>query len=144
MTEIIKAQQLITSDLSFADLETFLADPSLPAVIIEPDEEVEAIAAELQRIDAIAINFPVFNDGRGYSSASMLRRKYGYSGELRAVGDVRVDELEQMVRCGFDAFQLAEGQNRELALTRLGGFTFSYQQTADRAPLFRDRIAQRS
>lgn len=122
-------------------LAEFLADKDADAVALGQEDEVEALEGSLARIQVIALAFPVFTDGRAYSSASLLRRKYGYQGELRAVGDVRVDQLEQMLRCGFDAFELAEGQDMSLALAQVQGFSHSYQQTADREPLFRNRPA---
>ena len=120
-------------------LADFLADREADAVLLQPDEEVEALEGRLPGISLIALNFPAFNDGRAYSSANILRRKYGYQGELRAVGDVRLDQLEQMVRCGFNAFELAEGQDAAQAQQRLAGFSHNYQHTADRPPLFRHR-----
>lgn len=127
---------------SIVGLGVFLADKKAGAVFLEPHEEVESLGACLSRARVIALAFPAFNDGRAYSSAAMLRGKYGYRGEIRAVGDVRADQLEQMVRCGFDAFELADGQDVDLALAKLAGFSFSYQQTADRMPLFRLRSSE--
>ena len=120
-------------------LADFLADPHADAVLLAPEDEVEALETRLDGLRLIALAFPAFNDGRAYSAASILRRKYGYTGELRAVGDVRLDQLEQMVRCGFNAFELAEGQDATQAQQRLKGFSHNYQQTADRPPLFRHR-----
>ena len=127
-------------DLEFLSLEEYLdAGERAQAVWLDADEEVESIADFLEDIPAIALNFPAFSDGRAYSNAAILRRHYNFSGEIRAIGDVRLDQLEQMVRCGFDAFQLAEGQNADQALAMIEGFPFSYQQTVDREPLFRKR-----
>lgn len=123
-------------------LEQFLAlthKPNEIGVWLEADEEVESIESYLAELPVVALNFPAFNDGRAYSSANILRRKFGYQGEIRAIGDVRADQLEQMVRCGFDAFELNEDQNTELALSKLNGFSYSYQHTVDREPLFRVR-----
>jgi len=88
----------------------------------------------------IALNFPSFFDGRSLSSANILRRRYGYTGELRAIGDVRRDQLDQMQRCGINAFQLAEGQDIRKALSSLSSFSYNYQSSIDRPePLFRQR-----
>ena len=71
----------------------------------------EAIAAELAAFAVIGVNFPKFTDGRGYSTARLLRERYGYTGELRAIGDVLHDQLFLMARCGFDAFALKDGKD---------------------------------
>ena len=123
---------------SFLSLEAFGAE-SGSHVYIEAGEDIETLADHLASIEIVALNFPAFTDGRAYSSASILRRTYGYAGQIRAVGDVRVDQLEQMVRCGFDAFDLADGQDVMLAAEKLAGFTYSYQSTIDRDPVFRVR-----
>lgn len=109
-------------------------------VWIDAHEEVEEIADFVDELPVIAVNFPAFFDGRSLSSANILRRRYGYEGELRAIGDVRRDQLDQMQRCGINAFQLAAGQDIEQALSSLSGFTYNYQSSIDRPePLFRTR-----
>lgn len=142
MPHLIKNGQLLENDdQRLVPLEEYLAAKEKPraAIFIEAGEDVESLADNLADIAVIALNFPAFSDGRAYSSANLLRRHYNYQGEIRAVGDVRIDQLEQMVRCGFDAFELADGQNSNLALTKLDGFSNSYQLTIDREPLFRQR-----
>lgn len=113
-------------------------------VWLDSDEAVESLVEgdpdDWYNCPVIALNFPAFNDGRALSSANLLRRKYGFNGEIRAVGDVRRDQLEQMLRCGFNAFQMAEGQDPETAIAGLKSFSENYQITADRPePLFRRR-----
>ncbi len=113
-------------------------------VWLDSDEAVESLIEGdpdgWSNSPVIALNFPAFNDGRALSSANILRRKYGFSGEIRAVGDVRRDQLEQMMRCGFNAFQMAEGHDPEAAIAGLKSFSENYQITADRQePLFRRR-----
>jgi uncharacterized protein (DUF934 family) len=76
-------------------------------VRLASDEAAEDIADDLARIDLIAIEFPKFTDGRGFSTARILRERYGFTGEIRAVGNVLRDQLRFMARCGFDAVQLA-------------------------------------
>ena len=123
-----------------ASLSEFLQMQEKPAaVFIDSHEDIENIKNFTSRIELIELNFPTFMDGRAYSSANILRRNFGYTSELRAVGDIRVDQLEQMVRCGFNAFRMNEDQNTDLGLERLKGFSFSYQPAFDRAPLFRQR-----
>jgi uncharacterized protein (DUF934 family) len=86
------------------------------------------------------VNFPKFGDGRGFSIARLLRERYGYRGELRAVGQVGLDHLHYMEQCGFDAFELSDGEDPEEALAAFDVFTEGYQTSVLRqAPLFRRR-----
>jgi len=117
-----------------------LKDRKDVGVWIDAHEEVEEIADFVHELPVIALNFPSFFDGRSLSSANILRRRYGYTGELRAIGDVRRDQLDQMQRCGINAFQLAEGQDIRKALSSLSSFSYNYQSSIDRPePLFRQR-----
>ena len=75
-------------------------------IILRSDEKPELIAADLEHFDVIALDFPTFGDGRAYSSARLLRDRYQYSGEIRAVGDVLLEQLHFMNRVGFDAFEI--------------------------------------
>jgi uncharacterized protein (DUF934 family) len=75
---------------------------------LEPSQPVEAIAADLPFLSLITIQFPKFTDGRGYSIAEQIRRRYKFKGELRATGDVLFDQLQFMARCGFDAFEISD------------------------------------
>ena len=107
-------------------------------VWLDSNEGAETIAADLRRLPLIALRFPAFTDGRGYSTARLLRERYGYQGELRAVGEVLGDQLFYMLRCGFDAFELAAGKNVELALKCFDDFSVTYQAaTDDPRPLYR-------
>jgi len=110
-------------------------------VLIKPDERVEEIAADLGEIALVAVHFPKFVDGRGYSTAALLRQRYAYTGELRAVGDVLHDQLFFMRRVGFDSYALKEGKNAVYAIE--AGFTpFSdaYQASTNQPqPYFRRR-----
>lgn len=95
-------------------------------------------AAALQSLPIIAVNFPVFTDGRGFSIARLLRERFAYRGELRAIGYVLRDQLCFLKRCGFDSFVLPVGVNPEVALTSLNDFTEYYQTSVDQPqPLFR-------
>ncbi|TXT28987.1 MAG: hypothetical protein FD131_2769 [Rhodocyclaceae bacterium] len=110
-------------------------------LLIQPDERVEDIAADLDYFIVIAVNFPKFVDGRGYSTASLLRQRYKYQGELRAVGDVLHDQLFYMQRVGFDSYALKDGKNAIYAI-EAGFSTFSdaYQaSTTQPQPHFRRR-----
>ncbi|KAA0013499.1 DUF934 domain-containing protein [Billgrantia pellis] len=91
----------------------------------------------------IAIDFPKFTDGRGYSLARLLRERYGYDGEVRAIGDVLVDQVFFLSRCGFDALSLREDQWLEDALRALNAFSRAYQPAVDEPePLFRHRLRE--
>jgi uncharacterized protein (DUF934 family) len=106
------------------------------AIWLDSDEMPESIASELQVFQFIALNFPSYRDGRAYSSASILRGKLGYEGEIHAIGDVRLDQLEEMARCGFDFMHLQDGSIRKSTDVRY--FSHQYQSTADRnLPLYR-------
>ena len=109
---------------------------------LDSHEEPAVIAGDLDRLALVAVNFPTFGDGRGYSIARLLRERHGYKGELRAIGEVVRDHLFFMASCGFDAFLLREDQDPEEALTAFGDFSDAYQATVERSlPLFRRRLA---
>lgn len=101
------------------------------------------LAEELGGAPLIAIDFPKFTDGRGYSLARLLRERYGYEGEIRAIGDVLVDQVFFLTRCGFDALSLREDQWLEDALRALNTFSRAYQPAVDvEEPLFRHRMRE--
>jgi len=105
------------------------------ALLLGPDAELAALFAhssltDLQaHISLIAIDFPAYTDGRGYSLAQLLRQQYGWQGELRAVGDVMIDTMHYLARCGFDSFLVKPGHNPQQALAALATFTHHYQRT---------------
>lgn len=84
-------------------VDAFGEQTNAAAVRLEPGDDARDLLPHLERLQLIEVNFPVFGDGRGYSAARILREA-GYQGELRAVGDVLVDQLAFLRRCGFDAF----------------------------------------
>ncbi len=90
----------------------------------------------------IAVHFPAFTDGRGYSTARLLRQRYGFAGELRAIGDVLRDQLHELARCGFDSFALRQDQDPAEALRAFDDFSESYQAGADRGALFERRFGR--
>ena len=109
------------------------------AVRIEPGDDARVLLPYLDRIALVEVNFPAFGDGRGYSAARILREE-GYTGELRAVGEVLRDQLFYLHRCGFNAFALRSDLDAEAALAHLQDFTESYQVAVDQpVPLFRRR-----
>lgn len=113
------------------------------AVWLDADEGPEELAGDLARLPIVAVNFPKFTDGRSYSSARLLRERYGYGGEIRAIGDVQQDQLFYMRRCGIDAFALRADKDLEQALAGLNPFSDSYQAAVDQQqPLFRRRAGR--
>ena len=90
-------------------------------------QELNIIQSAMSSWNLIAIDFPIFRDGRGLSSAAILREQFHWEKELRAVGDVLIDQLVQMARVGFDSFVLREDQNLETALIQLKRFPVKMQ-----------------
>lgn len=132
------APVLVKLALWQAHRDILLAHTHAKGVQLAPDEFAEAILDDLDKLDLVAIEFPGFADGRGYSTAHALRGRYGFKGELRAVGDVFKDTLFYQQRCGFNAFLIKEGKNLEDALQGLQTFTTPYQGSAESpAPLYR-------
>ena len=118
-----------------------LSRPGRLGVWLDGDDEPALIAEDLKNFGVVAVHFPRFTDGRGYSLGRLLRQRYGWRGELRAVGDVLRDQLFYLSRCGFDAFALREDQDASAALRAFGDFSEGYQAAVDRpAPLFRRRF----
>lgn len=106
-------------------------------VWIDSDERAEALKDDIARLPVIAVNFPKFADGRGYSIAYNLRVRLKYTGELRAIGDVLRDQMFYMQRVGFNAFAVREDKNINDALKSLNDFSQPYQNSVDlKAPLF--------
>lgn len=102
-------------------------------VWLNTEEGPEAIAADLDDFSVVAIEFSKFTDGRGYSTARLLRTRYAYGGELRALGDVLRDQLFYLARVGFDAFAIRADRNAEAAKAGLADFSAAYQRAADPA-----------
>jgi uncharacterized protein (DUF934 family) len=120
-------------------------EPSPPPdlVVLQPTDDPRAIADKLPGLKVVAVNFPKYSDGRGYSIGRLLRERYGYKGELRAVGVVARDHLQLLAQCGFDSFQLRDGEDAEEALAGLDDFSEAYQATAAQpVPLFRRRLGR--
>ena len=113
-------------------------------VALANTDPVEALASDVARLDLIALHFPKFSDGRAYSQARLLRGRMGYGGELRATGNVLLDQLPFMLRCGFDAFESDQrGFDEALARARTL-FSVVYQPAEDgRAPVSLLRLKRR-
>ncbi|MEX2365349.1 MAG: DUF934 domain-containing protein [Pseudohongiellaceae bacterium] len=111
-------------------------------VWLDSDQGPEPLAGLVDQLPLIALNFPVFSDGRPFSSAFILRKHLHYKGELRAIGDVQRDPLYYMSRCGFDSFDVSENVQTEDALRAFNDFSTGYQTSIDQpAPLFRRRLS---
>jgi uncharacterized protein (DUF934 family) len=109
-------------------------------VWLNSHEVPAALGQDVNQIPLIALNFPEFKDGRPFSSARELRQRLGYTGEIRAIGDVLRDQLFFMRRCGFDAYVLREDQDVDSALKAFADFHEAYQAAVDQpVPLFRRR-----
>ncbi|HET8729533.1 MAG TPA: DUF934 domain-containing protein [Moraxellaceae bacterium] len=119
--------------------DALLAHTHGRGVVLAPDEFAETVMDDLAHLDAIAIEFPAFADGRGYSTAALLRGRHGYQGELRAVGDVFKDTLFYQQRVGFNAFAVRADKDLDDALEGLSTFSVRYQGAVDQAPLYRLR-----
>ena len=104
MAETLRYRDDQPVDHPAVTVDAFVDQSNAPAVRIEAGDDTRELLPHLQRLALVEINFPAFGDGRGYSSARMLGEA-GYEGELRAVGDVLVDQLAYMRRCGLDAFE---------------------------------------
>ena len=101
-------------------------------VRLSPSDDPALIANDLEKLALIAVEFPAFTDGRGYSTATLLRERYRYIGELRAVGDVLRDQVFLMARAGFTTFALRDDQSVEKSLAAFNDFSSYYQLAADR------------
>ena len=122
--------------------DEILARQKPVGVWIDSNEDPQALAGNLEHLVLIGVNFPKFADGRGYSIARLLRERYNYRGEIRAIGDVLQDQLFYMKRCGIDAYAVRADKDIEAALTGLRDFSEAYQAAVDQPqPLFRRRSA---
>ena len=113
-------------------LDAFLDQSNATSVRLEPDEDARALLPYLDRLALVEIAFPGYRDGRGYSAARILREA-GYQGELRAQGDVLVDQIAYMKRCGFDSFAPEKPLNNADVEAALSRWPEHYQGAADGA-----------
>jgi len=126
--------------LSLKDFREMAPQGRKIGVQLEPGDLADDIRDDLDRIDLIAINFPTFMDGRGYSLAKILRDRYGYQKEIRAVGDIMRDQLFYLQRCGFNAYEIKAGRDIMDAVKGLEDFSVTYQVSADeKQPIYRRR-----
>lgn len=107
----------------------------------------ERIRGDLDHLSVVALDFPIYRNGRAYSYARLLRDRYGYDGEIRAVGNVLQDQFYFMVRCGFDALEVQDKITPEIYEQSVGVFTYAYQPSSDDRPTvmsLRHRLAARA
>lgn len=114
-------------------LDSFLGQSNATAVRLESDDDARLLLPHLDRLALIEVAFPKYRDGRGYSSARILREA-GYKGELRAAGDVLVDQIPFMRRCGFDAFHPEASIDPEALERALNRYGQVYQKAEDGRP----------
>ncbi|MDV3503617.1 DUF934 domain-containing protein [Marinobacter sp. M-5] len=132
---------LIPADLWLAGKEHFEGRDDI-GVWFDSHDEPEILDGLVNELKLIAVNFPKFSDGRGYSIARLLRERFGYQNELRAIGDVLLDQLQFMKRCGFDSYALREDKDATKAARSLSFFSQGYQAATDTdMPLFRRRAS---
>lgn len=129
---------LVSLDRYRAEREALVRRGDPVGVRAPGETEAEELAEHAEHLDLIALELPKFTDGRAYTTARLLRERYRYGGQLRAVGNVLRDQLFYLSRCGFDAFELTEGKDLEAALTAFDDFSVVYQPATDEPqPLWR-------
>ena len=139
MAETLRYRDDQPVDHPAVTVDAFLDQSNAAAVRIEPGDDARELLPHLGRLSLV--NFPAFGDGRGYSSARILREA-GYEGELRAVGDVLVDQLAYMRRCGFDAFEPDQQLDKDDVQAAFDRWPEVYQDAADdRTPIWTKRHA---
>ncbi len=125
-----------------ADKDALIAkrDAGTLGIQLNGGDTADLLAEHSQGFALINVEFPKFADGRGYSAARLLRERFGFTGQLRAVGDVLYDQLFSMMRCGFNAMAMRADQDLELAVKGFETFSAPYQgDVNDTRPLFRRR-----
>jgi uncharacterized protein (DUF934 family) len=127
-----------------AERDTLLSRDGELGVWLQSSESTDAIAEHLGRIALVALDFPVFSDGRAYSSARLLRERYGYKGEVRAIGDVLCEQLTFMLRSGFDTFEIQSEDALDEFNAVVSEVRIVYQPTADgKATAIDRRLAEK-
>jgi uncharacterized protein (DUF934 family) len=130
---------LVSLDVWETNKEALLTRPAI-GLWLKNDQCVSAVTESLNTFSVIAIDFPNFMDGRGFSIARLLRDRFNYQGEIRATGGVIRDQLCYLTRSGFNAFDMDESIDLEASLASITDFTEAYQTDANqKTPLFRRR-----
>lgn len=149
MPQVIKDRQIVADDWVYAlpdaappagrvvlPLAGYLAaraagTATAAGVKLAPADDEALLKPFLATLPLVAVEFPGTGEGRGYTQGRLLRERHGYHGELRAIGAVRVDQIWFLARCGFNAFELAAGEDPQLALAQLERFSVAYQSGPD-------------
>ena len=151
MRQLIRRREIVNDDWRYADEDPQGRDRALIlpfarwqqernrwwlwdgrlGVRLGPTDPVAALEQDFLRVSLVAIEFGGIAEGRGYSQAQLLRKRYKFSGELRAVGKIQRDQLFYLARCGFDSFELPEGADLQGALTAFDDFSVAYQGATD-------------
>lgn len=157
MRQIIKQREIVADAWRYADEDAaasavivpyvrfqlerdqWLASTATLGVRLAAADPVEALANDLARLSLIALEFGGSGEGRGYTQAQLLRRRYHFKGEIRAVGKIQRDQVFYLARCGFDAFEFPEGTDLQVALTAFNDFSVAYQPSADQGVALRKR-----
>jgi len=122
--------------------EGLLSEGRRVGLRLKAEEEAEALAYDLPRLAVVALEFPKYRDGRAYTNARLLRERFKFAGQVRAVGDVLREQAGFMVRVGFDAFEPADDASANEWQAAAGRYRHVYQRSADgRAPAFAEREA---
>jgi uncharacterized protein (DUF934 family) len=148
MRQIIRQREIVSDDwrypgepgagpvvLPLAEFLALAGAGQLPqqgaGVRVGPTDAVEQLAPHLGKVTLVVVDFPKTGDGRGFTQAQLLRQRYRYTGELRASGAIQRDHMFYLARCGFDAFELAAGEDPHGALAALHTFSIAYQGASD-------------
>jgi uncharacterized protein (DUF934 family) len=130
MVEALRFRDDVPHEEPAVTLDSFLGQSNATAVRIEAGEDARVLLGHLDRLALVEVSFPKFRDGRGYSTARILREA-GYTGELRAQGDVLVDQIPLMRRCGFDSFAPEAPVDEAVLAASLSRYDHVYQPAAD-------------
>lgn len=139
MGDLLRYRDDETHEEPAVTLDAFLGQSNATAVRIESGEDARILLPYLDRLALVEVSFPKFRDGRGYSTGRILREA-GYTGELRAQGDVLVDQIPLMRRCGFDSFAPEAPVDEAVLAASLARYEVHYQAAADPAvPVWKRR-----
>ncbi|MEP9360318.1 DUF934 domain-containing protein [Sphingomonas sp. KR3-1] len=139
MSDVLRFRDDEAHEEPAVTLDSFLGQSNATAVRIESGEDARVLLPHLGRLALVEVSFPKFRDGRGYSTGRILREA-GYKGELRAQGDVLVDQIPLMRRCGFDSFAPEAPVDEAVLAASLARYEFHYQAAADPAvPVWKRR-----
>lgn len=138
--------RLPTKAPAIVSLQRYLAlrqegsiEPGSLGVWLNDEQMAEDVAELLDEVALIALHFPKFADGRSFSKARLLRDRFGYQGEIRALGDFLPDQIDYLARCGVDAFACRNEQEAATALLMLDSFSIHYQSDVNQTALFQQR-----